>query len=716
MTTDDRLKIKDGVAYIKLKDTWHERGYDSFNISRLPTELHKYLYPRMPSAPDTMYIDDIYPVFRLGSEYYYFKVSLFGNPSIFMIDPPREDPASSSGLIFVDPDTLPDAISQDSGFIPEGLPDGFYDKYYSVEHYVFDMTTGAITVEHENGSKHEFISSMFGPEVEQYLKPERFVRFTSDGMPVFELNGLSYYFGTVTTDRGIEPAITYITTLEIQGDPLPDEIVDVQYAEYLPGRFPDVYDALVTALEDGDYSTKSSDAYFALVKSKLTARSIKMTVVPHRNRLAMYRAWLEFLFHHGVLSTSNDMTYDLTRSDMMSYPTWDPYENKPNYAATVPGMNPYIACRISSKPYRGDMDAEITRLTTGKILVNVQTDEVGFPITTINNPEWVYIRTDFPTPALRASTPAYIEDIYRWFYQRKFCYYVMGHVAYITGGSLDKFPISGCGDPEFMVYNHPLSLMPANEIVISVQKTTEWVNDYQYAVKDHEGVGLYPKLNTLQLLGYQFSNFDCTVGYTLDDLKDHFRVFPVLQLTDERSRVSGSYRYSLNDRFYRLNMYEDRVYMIRNPHGVSTEPGKIRSDYWLFATYKVEYQEQGHRMKPQMPRVARAPILTEPIGANDTVSLNYKDVQNLRREPFKYIAYEVAGVALAGILTALVVQYAPRGNNPDVKITLIASGVVVASGAILVILLNLSDIIRWIGGEVVDIVVDTGKAAIDIIA
>jgi hypothetical protein len=206
------------------------------------------------------------------------------------------------------------------------------------------------------------------------------------------------------------------------------------------------------------------------------------------------------------------------------------------------------------------------------------------------------------------------------------------------------------------------------------------------------------------------------VGYSLDDLKDHFRVFPVLQLTDERSRVSGSYRYSLNERFYRLNMYEDRVYMIRNPHGVSTEPGKIRSDYWLFATYKVEYQEQGHRMKPQMPRVARDPILTEPIGANDTVSLNYKDVQNLRREPFKYIAYEVAGVALAGILTALVVQYAPRGNNPDVKITLIASGVVVASGAILVILLNLSDIIRWIGGEVVDIVVDTGKAAIDIIA
>jgi len=597
-------------------------------------------------------------------------------------------------LIFVDPSLLPDVQESPN---------------WAASHYEYDSVSGTITLEYADGSKRT-ISSKGYPD--EYLQPDEFAKFDpADGAPIFELNGTWYKFGQGKDET---PVIFHLAYLDAYGEQQVDDVLqpfDIQYAEYLPRKHPEVYNAFWKALKNlGNDLNK----FISLMKKKAPKHGYVLSPTS-ADRVGAYRILLEYLYHIGVLATSSDLNYDLTRDPKMAYPTWDPYENTANFAATRRGYSKWIACRLACK-------LETLPIPSNPNVVKVQTDNLGYAIVSNTNSAWVEKRDDWPLRGLRVRDRN--EELFDWFNSRSFAYYIMGHVPY-GEGEASEYPVSPCGKPEFEEYKQRFEFMPVKEIDISIRKTWDWCQLYNYNVSDHEGVGLYPKINTLQIQGFMFSNFNCTVGYTLDEAINGLtaeaaiyreedptnalsvsyfehrqppkRVFPLLQLDAEHTEIVDL-MYEYNKRFYRLNMYERRVYMTKNSTAKSIDPSDVRGDYWLYSRYDVEYQERQRAWFPQAKRVARDPVNTYPLAADDAVALSYDAIQQDKvKSKFNYVWVEVGVSVLAGVLTTLAVQYLGQ----DIQVSVISGGVVLFTGLLITLILNLGDIIRSVAGETV---------------
>ena len=66
---------------------------------------------------------------------------------------------------------------------------------------------------------------------------------------------------------------------------------------------------------------------------------------------------------------------------------------------------------------------------------------------------------------------------------------------------------------------------------------------------------------------------------------------------------------------------------------------------------------------------------------------------------FPYIWIEIAGSVLAGVLTTMAVQYAGH----DIKVSVISGGVVLFTGLLITLILNLGDIIRATAGGTIQL-------------
>ena len=680
---DPRISVGENYVYIILLDLSRE----SFALSRYSAP-DKYLYP------DTLSEEfggpgGVHPIFYLDGSGYYFDVPVIGKVNVVpVIGKVNVVPASAHEQ------TLPAA--------------------YTVSHYEYNMATMTITLESSDGSKHTYPSANYPVE---YLQPERFVGWWDDGTPIFELGSVQFRFGFIGDGS---PVIFHLTYLDAGGPRLTEEElaasdpVEIQYAEYLPRKHPDVYKAFWKALKNlgGDLSYWE---YITLMKKKAPKYGYVLSPVS-ADRVGLYKILLEYLYHTGVMATSSDLNYDLTRDQKMAYPTWDPYENKANFAATRRGYSKWIACRLACRP-------ETLPVPNNPNIVKVQTDELGYAIVSNTNSAWIEKRDEWPMQGLRVRNRN--EELFDWYNSRSFAYYVMGHVPY-EKGDVSEFPVSPCGKPEFEEYKQRFEFMPVKEIDISIRKTWDWCQLYNYNVSDHEGVGLYPKINTLQVQGFMFSNFNCTVGYTLDEAingltaeaaiyrgedptnltamvgySEHRqppkRVFPLLQLDAEHTEIVDL-MYEYNKRFYRLNMYERRVYMTKNTTAKSSDPSDVRGDYWLYSRYDVEYQERSSAWFPQSKRVARDPVNTYPLAADDAVALSYDAIQQDKiRSKFGFVWVEVGVSVLAGVLTTLAVQYLGQ----DIQVSVISGGVVLFTGLLITLILNLGDIIRSVAGETV---------------
>ena len=647
---DPRISVGENYVYITLRDSSRE----SFHLSSLDAP-DKYLYPDTPSeeygGPGY-----VHPVFHLGDEKYYFDVPVIGKVNIIK--------QSKSEVIHIGSEIAP----------------------YTIEHFVYNIADDTITLEYEDGAKVTYKSTLFPVE---YLRPEEFIKFNSDGSPIFQLGTTWYRFGTLGDQTPVIFHLTYLNPFgEFQVDDAED-LVPVQYAEYLPRKHPEVYAAFHTVLKrDSTYNANK-------LEDAISERAARYGFVPTPqadNRVGHYRRMLEYLYHTGVLATSSDLIYDLTQSDLLCYPTMDPYENRPNYATTRSGFSKWIACRLACRSV-SKIAAE--KLVPTGTIVKVQTDANGYPVFG-HDSNWAEKRDDWPLKGLRSGSRD--DELYEWFNSRLFAYYIMGRVSY-NEGSVSVIPASPCGKPEFKEYKQLFEFMPVKEVDLSIRKTADWCEKYNYNVQDHEGVGLYPKINTLQSQGKVFSNFDCTEGYSVTEAVGQTRVFPLLQFDAEHTEpVDLMYEY--NKRYYRLNMYDRRIYMTRNPTAVSQDPADIRGDYWLYSAYNVEYQENSESYFPQKARVARDPVLTYPLAADDTLALSYDAIQQDKSKvKFPYIWIEIAGSVLAGVLTTMAVQYAGH----DIKVSVISGGVVLFTGLLITLILNLGDIIRATAGGTIQL-------------
>lgn len=647
VSLDNRLKLDKDYVIITEKDGIKKRFKRSlFSTAR----LEKYMYPTQQGYE---YYDNK-PIFIVQSyqyvEKYYFSFS-DDTPSAVVIDR-----AGSNG---------------------------------KDNRLVVDRSRYTVKIIYKDGLQHEYPLSDFSGELTKYLYPDRQgTTYRSDGTPIFHLGAIDYYFGKQHSDMGEQTAVFFYTELDPFGEQQVDDaedLVPVQYAEYLPRKHPEVYAAFHTVLKrDSTYNANK-------LEDAISERAARYGFVPTPqadNRVGHYRRMLEYLYHTGVLATSSDLNYDLTRSDLLAYPTMDPYENRPNYATTRSGFSKWIACRLACKVG--------TQLPPVGTIVKVQTDANGYVVFGNSDSNWSEKRDDWPLKGLRSGSRD--DELYEWFNSRLFAYYIMGHVSY-REGSVGLFPVSPCGEPEFKEYKQLFEFMPVKEVDLSIRKTADWCEKYNYNVQDHEGVGLYPKINTLQSQGKVFSNFDCTEGYSVPEAVGQTRVFPLLQFDAEHTEpVDLMYEY--NKRYYRLNMYDRRIYMTRNPTAVSQDPADIRGDYWLYSAYNVEYQENSAVEFPQQRRVARDPVLSYPLAADDTLALSYDAIQQDKSKvKFPYIWIEIAGSVLAGVLTTMAVQYAGH----DIKVSVISGGVVLFTGLLITLILNLGDIIRATAGGTVQL-------------
>lgn len=652
VSMDNRLKFDGDDVLLSLKNGYKKRFPRSLFSS---PQVEKYLYPTQQGY--TYHDND--PVFTIGTyhyaEKYYFSIS-DKTASIITVSKVGEE-ARDNRL-------------------------------------VIDDGKQTVRIIYKDGFQHEYPLSDFSGELTKYLYPDRQgTTYRSDGTPIFHLGAIDYYFGKQHSDMGEQTAVFFYTELDPFGEQQVDDaedLVPVQYAEYLPHKHPEVYAAFHTALElNSTYnSNKLEDA--------ISERAARYGFVPTPqadNRVGHYRRMLEYLYHTGVLATSSDLNYDLTQSDLLAYPTMDPYENRPNYATTRSGFSKWIACRLACRSV-SKIAAE--KLVPTGTIVKVQTDANGYAVFGNSDSNWSEKRDDWPLKGLRSGSRD--DELYEWFNSRLFAYYIMGHVSY-NEGSVGLFPVSPCGKPEFKEFKQLFEFMPVKEVDLSIRKTADWCEKYNYNVHDHEGVGLYPKINTLQSQGKVFSNFDCTEGYSVLEAVGQTRVFPLLQFDAEHTEpVDLMYEY--NKRYYRLNMYERRIYMTRNPTAVSQDPADIRGDYWLYSAYNVEYQENSSVDFPQQRRVARDPVLSYPLAADDTLALSYDAIQQDKSKvKFPYIWIEIAGSVLAGVLTTMAVQYAGH----DIKVSVISGGVVLFTGLLITLILNLGDIIRATAGGTIQL-------------
>lgn len=524
----------------------------------------------------------------------------------------------------------------------------------------------------------------------KYKTPDVFVKWLETGEPVFRLDNIEYYFIN---------AGGFGKIVKIEGISVDDESPIISNAAYLPRRFAGmwlVFQNMKKGVTTWNMGPNVAQAY---ERAKNHLESVGVSWRGLDTYTGSVYLWLSHLHLNGVLSTDANFTWDVSYTwplpgepggtiSGFEYPTWDPYENKPNYNT---GLTDYLAVRLVCKKDKeaSEMRRMFDEYTQGKLIRPVDTDNQGYAVGTYIEAQNIYYsRGRFPMLGLHNDAN---EKLLNWHAQRWFCYYVIGHVMVTPSENVPEASIS---EGEFMEFKRFFWAMPPNEIAISLKSALALIERLGYNVRYQTGIGLLGAMTSTLAMGYMVTDFSGRFPIHARDLNHYEYVYPVFKIDEPSDTPLINYPVNYGGKWFQWNIHSDRVFLIRNREGTDNV-ANLLGNAWKIGTYQVDKQfMEWAPFGIGIKNFARNPITTKPVGsdANDAKLFKYLDVN--RKFPMP-IAYGALGLGIASIVIGGGMVY----EGVPVQLALIVGGSIFIIGTAGFVLAYLPQLLNWISGR-----------------